>query len=1200
MQNLTILDFRRNFFNSPIPSAFGQLSKLVFLDCSYNLLKGSVPDSFSQLTHLSSLHLSANDLSGVFPSSALGLLPNLTLLALSHNNLHGALTTAPGQFASLQILDLESNLLQEALPDTLCGLTQLSILWLGVNDLTGTAPACLGSMSALISLDIDTNQLHGTFPPSLGNLVQLESLYLNENHFTGTIPATLCSLSAMKSLYLDYNPITGSIPPCLGGLSHLQYLGLQNSKLTGTIPPALGLLTGMITMWFDRNYLTGTIPDFRVQQNLTEINVAYNLLTGTIPNSFGAILHMQIINCTSNYLTGPVPSSLGGCREAQLVALNDNLLSGSLPKALIGLHSVLQLYLDHNQLSGSLDGVFDASTQVAMLDVFLNDNQLTGTLPDELFLLPKLNTIVAQGNCFTGTLSAAMCESPAMVSLILDGLHTAQACRRELLSATHSYTTGRDVHGTIPACLLSMPYLVSLHLAGNGLSGTLPDVRNITAGLVDLTVSHNYLTGTIPTVIQAHSWHNLDVSFNRLTGTLKDSFGSLYTNSSETAGNLTYNSTAITLGLQNNRLSGRIPSSLVHLQNVSVLGSNMFACKIDKSDLPKHDGDRDNYQCGSDAFNEPFYVVLALIALASLFAALFFHQARVTGSVRRQLEVWKLDPESLTHNLHNLHNVLNMSDILCRIGLWCTALIVVVLVPWYAAASDQYSTFTHEYAWAVSAAFLSGLTPVVVEMVLYSAVICALVVIAARLILLASADQWNRHRSSTRLSRSTVEASAHERSPWQRAAVYTAFLVVNICVVVGVNAGFVAATLTQSNVVLVFAQVALSVFKLLWTTVCTPYLISQCTKYVSPSARRVSSSLTIVQVFLGLFNNIAIPCLVVAVLSPSCFYDVIDAAPPVTSTYFIEGCKAIALQSLCTELVPVFLTSTFRPPFRYDYQCSSSFITYYAPAFVYLGLTASVGTPLLSMAGLWLLRRSSPGSRLNAVLMRVVPRLLQLPGVQQGERCAADATLADAQQGTERPRTRFNARSHFVALITYLGILLTFGVVFPPLAVVMCATMLSVAWQTKLSIGRFLHFAREQSALQLAEAIDRDCKGAVSAELLHRGVFLIMCFACCFYALFLFDTLGDAVGLSGAYWVLIVMPLFPLAIIALWLMQRGGLVNGSALPAKDAPDTEVELGNPMGQSKVELSAAAVREANDVMSTMNVLQNYATKEVRGIC
>jgi hypothetical protein len=160
-----------------------------------------------------------------------------------------------------------------------------------------------------------------------------------------------------------------------------------------------------------------------------------------------------------------------------------------------------------------------------------------------------------------------------------------------------------------------------------------------------------------------------------------------------------------------------------------------------------------------------------------------------------------------------------------------------------------------------------------------------------------------------------------------------------------------------------------------------------------------------------------------------------------------------------------------------------------------------------------------PGYQLHRLLSNALPPLLAISVELSGERAV------------------FNANKHVTSLITYLGILLTFGVMFPPLAVVMCATMLSVAWQTKLSIGRFLHFAREQSAPQLAEAVDRDCKGAVSAELVRRSVFLIMGFACCFYALFLFDTLGDAVGLSGAYWVLIVMPLLPVVAWAVWAVH---------------------------------------------------------------
>jgi hypothetical protein len=36
--------------------------------------------------------------------------------------------------------------------------------------------------------------------------------------------------------------------------------------------------------------------------------------------------------------------------------------------------------------------------------------------------------------------------------------------------------------------------------------------------------------------------------------------------------------------------------------------------------------------------------------------------------------------------------------------------------------------------------------------------------------------------------------------------------------------------------------------------------------------------------------------------------------------------------------------------------------------------------------------------------------------------------------------------------------------------------------------------------------------------------------SCWFYTLFLFDTLGDAVGFSKAYWVLIVFPVLPMVL----------------------------------------------------------------------
>jgi hypothetical protein len=681
--------------------------------------------------------------------------------------------------------------------------------------------------------------------------------------------------------------------------------------------------------------------------------------------------------------------------------------------------------------------------------------------------------------------------------------------------------------------------------------------------------------------VQLHGWKSLDLSYNRFSGGILSDFNAEPSYRTVWVGNSTFNETAgVAVALQNNRLSGRIPSSLVHLQNVSVLGSNLFACNIDKSDLPKHDGDRDNYQCGSDAFNGPFYVALALIAMAYASALYVSYQSHASGAVMELLDKWRLDYEVLP--AHTFY-VANMSDTLCRIGMWCTALIVVVLVPWYAVASRYFKTYVHQYAWSVSAGLLSGVTPVAIELVLYGGFALLLMVCATGIVLEIHTRERQRSRSSSRVSRHSSQSRASNlpvsdsKPLWQRALVYGLFVLVNMTAVVGVNAAFVTTALTQSNAVLVIAQIVVSVFKLLWNTVCTPFLITRAVHYMWPSEKRSGAAFVMVQVFLALFNNIAIPCLVVAVLSPSCFYGVFAAAPIVNSQYFVERCIFEANFAVCSYQLPVYLTSTFSPQFRYDYQCSSSFITYYAPAFVYLGLAASVAAPMVSVLCLRLLQRAAAGGWWHYVLTCVVPFEYIPDQARAGE--------------------HFTANQYFIAQLTYLGILLTFGVVFPPLAVVMCATMLSVAWQTKLSIGRFLHFAREQCAPQLAEAIDRDCKGAMSLNMLVRSVFLIMCFACCFYALFLFDTLGDAEGLSGAYWVLIVMPLFPAVLyVTIPLRRYYDQARAEDGPGEFSDAFSLEMSavaeSATGAKSVYNVESNIPEVRVEMATFNILGNHS--------
>jgi hypothetical protein len=359
-----------------------------------------------------------------------------------------------------------------------------------------------------------------------------------------------------------------------------------------------------------------------------------------------------------------------------------------------------------------------------------------------------------------------------------------------------------------------------------------------------------------------------------------------------------------------------------------------------------------------------------------------------------------------------------ISSVICNISAVCTALIVVCLMPWYGIAHSFFGTRTHEYAWVVSAAFLSGLTPAVTGLVLYGVFMSALVVFSASLVRRKDDRERQRAQSSSPRVRPASVSLAPVVVPipvWQRRLIYLAFFVT-------------------------------------------------------------------IHMFMALVNNVVIPCLVVAAQSPSCFNELFFKPKSIDTNYLVPGC-AVDYQSTTKTYVTVCsyqdaaeLTLSYKPLFTYDYQCSSSFITDYAPAFVYMGLVAGVGLPLAKVVALRLLQRATPGTRWRSFLATVVPRILKpiksaKPEPPSG---GADAYGARARAFHRIRRGRyFDANNQISTLITYLGILLTFGVVFPPLAVVMCATIWSVDWQTRIVIGRFMHNAKEVGALHLLECIEQ-------------------------------------------------------------------------------------------------------------------------------
>ncbi|KAJ1441068.1 hypothetical protein B484DRAFT_390920, partial [Ochromonadaceae sp. CCMP2298] len=88
-------------------------------------------------------------------------------------------------------------------------------------------------------------------------------------------------------------------------------------------------------------------------------------------------------------------------------------------------------------------------------------------------------------------------------------------------------------------------------------------------------------------------------------------------------------------------------------------------------------------------------------------------------------------------------------------------------------------------------------------------------------------------------------------------------------------------------------------------------------------------------------------------------------------------------EDFCTHYDPTIHEFSYTPPFEYSYQCSASFVTYYAPAFVFLCIITTFFAPLAQIGVVWLYSRAAGGgtdTEWFRLLNRLVPKILKPVG----------------------------------------------------------------------------------------------------------------------------------------------------------------------------------------------------------------------------
>lgn len=866
----------------------------------------------------------------------------------------------------------------------------------------------------------------------------------------------------------------------------------------------------------------------------------------------------------------------------------------------------------------------------------------------------KLISFAAAKNCFHGQLTEAICTATYLQVLSLDGFSSNSNCVRHKQKKTDLID---PVSPVVPACLWTLTSLGTLHLSAILYSGPFPTAssdspptgasgaRPLQPALRNLSLAHNRMSGTVPDFIFSHSWLQLDISFNKLTGLLSPNI-SIAPN-----------------GLANfvvNRLSGAIPDSWLGAP-VRVLEGNMFSCE---SALPLSDPSRRNYNCGWLAFEKP---------QLSWIVGLFFLSFLLWG-ILRGLPVLRAAQTRLLHNfsemyvsspdvkwsteLFPLRVMAERMSSLRRLGLLITAVAVCCLLPVYFTLDKYYRSYTHTTAWALSAAFKTGksaafilLSVLTLFLILFLHLMSRRGNVTSTLSVTAIEDSSIKDRNNKKISRNNLILAGS----------FILITVFYLALVLCANILYVYYERDLSVTALVVTQISLSAFKILCFVLARTAVEYLRPLYFRPidedscsleeidlKARTDAWEVTLLS-FLGMMSHIIVPCIAMMYADPKCLRYFFNALPPIQSTYTYQSCTSKwngigAYNPLgCVAFSTIVRTIQFDPPFQYSDECSSSLVRLYASVFGYYYLLSGVIRPLvilcaamaievLEAPSIFMSERNFKiahfhnlgptdiaGEELAYVSAKYISQKVGVELPQGSVKYSTQRTGEELSEGSEEHTPRKTCDDFFRScllrllhqllkssfphrlghdapeifgptLATSFGVLCSFGIAFPPIAVMGCVHLwvetYLIQWVIIYSLEKC---PGEEARFKLRQAINHKCLCA--SLVIEESMRLVPIFCGGYFALFVFNVLADQVGVSEAYWVFVFLPSLPAAFL-LWefTMCRWGIVIHHTVTLAEEPIADI-TSPPSSQ----YSTAAPFTTTILYARMRELQNSGADE-----
>lgn len=1183
---LTSLLLNDNLLTGSLPASITNLTLITLLSVETNKLTGTIPKDIGNLKYLYSLALPNNRITGQLPDS-ISQCDGMLYIDISSNMLTGSLPSAYGSMSSLRGLTLYNNRLSGSISDTYCQLSDLQYIYFGQNMIEGSIPACVGKWKHLVELYLGYNSFTGSLPLGLSNVSNtLSFIELRNNHFSGEFPEFVCNLHNLLGFDLQQNSFSGTVPACIGYMGNvfygLNFLYLSSNHFSGTVPHTLANLDQLDNFQIDSNILTGQLPDwlFRNMSFVEELYLNSNAFSGTIPRSISKIKSLVTLQLQDNKFTGTMDGIIDPTSQLQLEVLqvSSNRLSGTVPADIFFLGNLSVFACGTNCLSGPLpvDAICNGgalSLQSLLLDglhtaISCRKPVLGGLIPGVYALSPHTNI----------ELDACFLSIPSLQVLHMSGNglrssfphNTSKLLAKSgLKSLVLSYNS---MHGRIPISIQNRSWQ-TLDLSFNHFTGTLDSrgdgfTNTFDAQNTSLKLRVNRLSGKIPdSLTDAHSLEILDgnmfsCDYGGTTLPVNDKERRNYSCGSDSFNALYYLwLSLISVGLVCIALGWLAYN---RPQNGSGIDDNLVST-VSKSVATVREWSR--------AVTE---------ADSSIVVSGSYYCEKEKGGGKRNN-----NSSGTGQNVANVGRVFNSARM---VAMYCCAYGLFVLMPIYFTCSVYYGTYTYQYAWLASASFLNGPVPWTVIYIALVGLMCTFVLVGRYQFLKATsallADESTNSGSSSMKSSSSSNCGSNgiglrkeeeeeeegilpTTSDRTKANLLHAFcwftiIVVNGIVVVLANVGFVYVSVYNGNdVYLFFAQWSLAVFKYFWNTKVLRWIANRILSLREDvAALRVMKAVTTLELFATLFNNIIVPCLVVMAVDPDCFYNFLVAADPVRATYQYMQCLEYSYIGIgiseCELYTVATGTTSFDPPFTYSYECSSRFVTYYAGTFLYFCMLAGLVMPALQWLVYYALQKNvdqkeeeeekdsfpSTAHFWRHLFFSKVPRILKPVNkaeiraifAPEGEKGSSSSSTTTAVGKTQDRRkvVFFDSVSCLIMLTTLLGLLLTFGTVFPPLGFALTVTIISFTYFTQVKLGRLICALKKQNLMQqeqqqALEMIDKEC--AVFHLSATRWGWVFATISCCFYSFALFDTLGQSIHKS--WWVFLITCALPFIIVPL-------------------------------------------------------------------